>query len=1116
MLCRRLSSFCTELSFLRCLSYSGLETQNKHLSMPKRPRPQQTRGVASGGKKSKLDTNTTSSAAFSLSSMKFTYSPNPELVGTSTLLSTPDKSATDKKTYRALRLRNGLRVLLISDASYPLEKLDEEEALAAAADTTEDEEEEEDEDGGGEEESSGEESDEEDDEDEEEDDEDFPMHRSSNEEASSTGLKLSAAALSVNIGSFSDPDGVPGMAHFLEHMVFMGSAKYPDENSFDAFNRKYGGFDNASTDCETTTFYFETPRRNFLEGLDRFAQFFISPLMKKESMQREREAVDSEFDMCVTSDYNRIAQIYGGIAQGHPMAKFMWGNTKSLTPDFDDEVMHKKLHDFRDRHYSAQFMTLAVQSQHTLDTMQEWIESIYSSVPNNGLSLETFHHLDKPFSNSRFHKLYRLHPVQNVYQIDLTWSLPNLMDKYRTKPLHYLSWVIGHEGKGSLLSYLRKKVWALSLCAGNEGDGFEFNSTCSMFTITVVLTKNGYEEIENVLSAVFSYLSMMKTEGPNQRIFNEMKEIERLDFTYQEETQPSENVETLSENMLFLPPERFLDGDDLLFDYDGDLIKKCMDALVFDEVNMFLKSGDIPEEELDQLEPWFSTKYSELSIPDSWAAACKDTSLTSEFHLPEPNIYIAEDLTIRGDDMEPSTHPVKLIDDSLGELFYKKDNTFLQPRTYTNYFIRSALPQQTIENAILLDLMVNCLDQLMVEDVYPAGMNHFTYSVQAAENGLVFKIGGLSDKLPRLLETVLKHLTSLEENIDQDLFTAVREQTRRNYYNYSIKPSKLVRDLRLAVLQNVFWTAPDKHNLVRSLTLPDLHKFIKAFFTNGYLQGLIQGNITSSQARQIDEMVRKYIQLKPLECMADTETRCNEVPPETHYLQTAGLNRSDANTLVTNYYQARPGNIREHAILDVATMLMEEPVFDVLRTQEQLGYSVYNSLRNTHGVLGFTITVNTQATKYTADHVDQRIDNFLKMFLENHVTKEKVETIKTSLVKIKTRADVKLQEELDRHWGEITSREYNFDRRDKEVKAINTLGLEDVLDYFKPLLQNEAKCRKLSVRVIGHKEKAEEAEDEENRVFDINLETDKKATSITDMDGFRAKLKTFPVLYIID
>jgi nardilysin len=44
--------------------------------------------------------------------------------------------------------------------------------------------------------------------------------------------------------------------------------------------------------------------------------------------------------------------------------------------------------------------------------------------------------------------------------------------------------------------------------------------------------------------------------------------------------------------------------------------------------------------------------------------------------------------------------------------------------------------------------------------------------------------------------------------------------------------------------------------------------------------------------------------------------------------------------------------------------LMEEPVFDVLRTQEQLGYNVYATLRNTFGVLGFSITVDFQVDKF--------------------------------------------------------------------------------------------------------------------------------------------------------
>lgn len=49
----------------------------------------------------------------------------------------------------------------------------------------------------------------------------------------------------------------------------MGSLKYPDENGFDAFLKKHGGGDNASTDCERTVFQFDVQRKYFKEALDR-------------------------------------------------------------------------------------------------------------------------------------------------------------------------------------------------------------------------------------------------------------------------------------------------------------------------------------------------------------------------------------------------------------------------------------------------------------------------------------------------------------------------------------------------------------------------------------------------------------------------------------------------------------------------------------------------------------------------------------------------------------------------------------------------------------------------------------------------------------------------------
>ena len=112
----------------------------------------------------------------------------------------------------------------------------------------------------------------------------------------------------------------------------------------------------------------------------------------------------------------------------------------------EDDKVHEMLIAFKERHYSAKSMTLTIQSQHELDVLQTWVEESFSAVPNSGLPREVFDHLKEPFVTPEFHKIYKVCPVHNVYQLDMNWALPSLMDQFRAKPLSYLSWIIGHEG----------------------------------------------------------------------------------------------------------------------------------------------------------------------------------------------------------------------------------------------------------------------------------------------------------------------------------------------------------------------------------------------------------------------------------------------------------------------------------------------------------------------------------------------------------------------------------------------------------------------------------------------------------------------------------------------
>src|ERR1700761_3057624 len=88
----------------------------------------------------------------------------------------------------------------------------------------------------------------------------------------------SSAALVVKTGSWEDPKTSPGIAHFLEHMLFLGTKKYPNESEFENFVSEHDGETNAFTSIDFTGFVFAINTNAFEEGLDRFSQFFIEPL----------------------------------------------------------------------------------------------------------------------------------------------------------------------------------------------------------------------------------------------------------------------------------------------------------------------------------------------------------------------------------------------------------------------------------------------------------------------------------------------------------------------------------------------------------------------------------------------------------------------------------------------------------------------------------------------------------------------------------------------------------------------------------------------------------------------------------------------------------------------
>uniref|UniRef100_A0A8C4GRM2 Nardilysin a (N-arginine dibasic convertase) n=1 Tax=Dicentrarchus labrax TaxID=13489 RepID=A0A8C4GRM2_DICLA len=955
---------------------------------------------------------------------------------------------------RYVVLDNGLRALLISDYSGPSASGDEDSD--GEDEGEEEEEEEEDDESGGDSEDGS----------EEDDDDDYGVDEEDDNEGKKkkgNAEKQSAAALCVGVGSFSDPSDLPGLAHFLEHMVFMGSEKYPSENGFDAFLKKHGGSDNASTDCERTIFQFDVQRKSFKEALDRWAQFFICPLMIRDAIDREVEAVDSEYQLAKPSDSHRKEMLFGSLAKpGHPMGKFCWGNAQTLKQEPKQKKInvYKRLRAFWKKYYSAHYMTLAVQSK----GQENLFHLLY--IKSHDLPKADFSDMLDPFDTPAFNKLYRVVPVGKVHALNITWALPPQEKYYRVKPLHYISWLIGHEGTGSILSVLRKKCWALALFGGNSETGFDQNTTYSIFSISITLTDEGFQNFYQVTHLVFQYLKMLQTLGPQKRIYEEIQKIEANEFHYQEQIDPIEYVEDICENMQLFPKDDFLTGDQLMFEFNPEVISAALSLLTPEKANLMLLSPE-HEGQCPLREKWFGTQYSIEDIEQEWKERWTgNLELSGDLHLPAENKFIATDFTLKPSDCPDTEFPVRIADSDRGCLWYKKDNKFKIPKAYIRFHVISPVIQQSAKNVVMFDLLVNILGHNLAGPAYEAEVAQLEYKLVAGEHGLVIKVKGFNHKLPLLFHVIIDHLADFAAS--PDVFSMFAEQLKKTYFNILIKPEKLGKDVRLLILEHSRWSMVEKYQaLTAGLNINELMEFSQSFRAELYAEGLVQGNFSSAESKLFLQYVTEKLQFSKLPAEVPVMFRVVELPLKQHICKVKSLNKGDANSEVTVYYQSGPKALREHTLMELLVMHMEEPCFDFLRTKETLGYHVYPTCRNTSGVLGFSVTVETQATKFNTELVELKIEEFLASFGEklNSLTEEAFNTQVIALVKLKECEDTHLGEEVDRNWAEVVTQQYVFDRLNREIEALKQMTRTELVSWFKE--HRGQNSRKLSVHVVG-------------------------------------------------
>ena len=181
------------------------------------------------------------------------------------------------------------------------------------------------------------------------------------------------------VGAFSDPMDFQGMAHYLEHMLFMGSESFPEPDGYMNFAAENGGSSNAYTSSEITNYMITIENTAFPEALHRLSEFFSAPILDPGYIQKEKNAVNAEWSMRRESEERSIYRLQRALLGEHPPTALPlviwipWQTKTPATTPCHDRVLRE--------YYSANLMALVLISLPVAE-MERLAQQYFSLIPN--------------------------------------------------------------------------------------------------------------------------------------------------------------------------------------------------------------------------------------------------------------------------------------------------------------------------------------------------------------------------------------------------------------------------------------------------------------------------------------------------------------------------------------------------------------------------------------------------------------------------------------------------------------------------------------------------------------------------------------------------------------
>ena len=853
----------------------------------------------------------------------------------------------------------------------------------------------------------------------------------------------SAISALVNSGSADDYPGYGGLAHLVEHVVFRGSAAYPAEDALLGFVNRFDGQRLAVTRQHTTHFDLSVSAPMSQQAVHRLADMLANASFNQNDVQAEIAALDAEWRMKQQNDAVAVELIDALSLSSDPQpSQFGWGNHQTLGhhPVAD---LYRATRDFYHTFYQPHNITLVIVSPLSTAALETALAPLSQLGRKATPSRPSSRQYLKSTPTGR-------HIRVTSKQLNEELQLRFLVDGDHQDSARYLTSLLNSEHAGGVAAGLRDQGWANSLYAQFDQ---KYYGDKHLFGIYIDLTSQGMAFKQEIVSQVLNYLEMV-AESPLPEIYHQ--QLQQQFELQQAYFSPPVDL-SLSHQMAINVAYGKIRNPWFAHSQPGAFNSEQIRRLLAQMTSKTLRLFDISahHSQLVKLEPFSQTNYSITALSHQFDLAQRATP--KSFSLPPPNRFLAGNWPLH------QALPAELTQQNIQnyEVQFVHPTSITQPVGQLTIQLNSALGKQGTQaylaNLILAELIEQQLMSIYEEAIH-AGMElHVDIN-----NGVTISLNGLTATQLDVLEVLVRELSQLTLSPAQ--FNNLKQQLQRNWQ--AEQQSLLLYQLIPALSRHISADEPSKQALdsgLQTLTSTQVLSHFRAMLEDAKARVLAVGNYTPNQLNQVVEIASVLAPGKTDSLLYRSALR--DLSEKSCIIQRVA---QQDNALLD--VSIAVGDERQQALALMISRLAEPLLYQELRQQQQLGYSLgFVTLRLADAIISGVYA----QTPHELTHVRKAINTTLdKLAIELTLHPQRVAQLRAQLISELSAPAQSLQDHID---NLLFNWQYNLAPQPHKTalrQAVNAVSNQDLVDWLQAFIHRQ-NGPFVEVELLGQNTKSE-------------------------------------------